>query len=483
MPVNLPALPQGVGSDPNALTLAINDRLRRISAALALARGNTAIAQMADSTTNPAAGNLAAFDGNGNITDGGLPIPGPAGPTGATGAAGAGSTVPGPAGPTGATGAAGAVGPTGAASTVPGPAGPTGLTGPTGATGAASTVAGPTGPTGLTGATGPAGPTPSGLPNLVLATNPSGSTTAPAALRALVSLDSPNNAANTSGTAANITGVLTAGSMPAFTGDATKPAGSLVTTVKGINGVLVSGLPTGLLAITTTTGVPRAATAADVTAAVTQPTGTLSIFIGGGGASNTGSYNTFIGAGCGAANTSGDSNVFVGAQSTGANNTTGYSNTFIGAGAGASNTTGYLNLFIGSAAGYYNTTGIGCTFFGEGSGYNPGNDIPQYRCVNDTLISLFGFNTMKNNAATLTNATAIGANAQATASNMVALGGAGVNRLQIGGAASIYTGAGTPNGSQVGSPGDMYLNTSGGAATTLYVKESGANTNTGWVGK
>jgi hypothetical protein len=34
MPVNLAALAQGVGSDPNALVLAINDRLRRISAAL-----------------------------------------------------------------------------------------------------------------------------------------------------------------------------------------------------------------------------------------------------------------------------------------------------------------------------------------------------------------------------------------------------------------------------------------------------------------
>ena len=44
-------------------------------------------------------------------------------------------------------------------------------------------------------------------------------------------------------------------------------------------------------------------------------------------------------------------------------------------------------------------------------------------------------------------------------------------------------GVGSPNGAIVGSPGDVYLNTSGGAGTTLYVKESGAATNTGWVGK
>jgi hypothetical protein len=86
-------------------------------------------------------------------------------------------------GATGSTGAAGPTGPTGPTGTT-GATGPAGPTGPTGATGA-------TGPTGATGATGPAGPTPSGAPNLVLATDPSGSTTDPAALRALVAADIP----------------------------------------------------------------------------------------------------------------------------------------------------------------------------------------------------------------------------------------------------------------------------------------------------
>jgi hypothetical protein len=44
-------------------------------------------------------------------------------------------------------------------------------------------------------------------------------------------------------------------------------------------------------------------------------------------------------------------------------------------------------------------------------------------------------------------------------------------------------GAGSPNGSVTGNPGDLYTNTSGGANTTLYVKESGTGTNTGWVAK
>lgn len=47
---------------------------------------------------------------------------------------------------------------------------------------------------------------------------------------------------------------------------------------------------------------------------------------------------------------------------------------------------------------------------------------------------------------------------------------------------NMYQGTGTPNGAVTATPGSMYRNLSGGAGTTLYVKESGAG-NTGWVGK
>ena len=47
----------------------------------------------------------------------------------------------------------------------------------------------------------------------------------------------------------------------------------------------------------------------------------------------------------------------------------------------------------------------------------------------------------------------------------------------------LYSGAGSPNGVVTASPPALYLNRSGGAGTTLYVKESGTNTNTGWVAK
>lgn len=44
-------------------------------------------------------------------------------------------------------------------------------------------------------------------------------------------------------------------------------------------------------------------------------------------------------------------------------------------------------------------------------------------------------------------------------------------------------GDGDPNGKVVANPGAFYLNGSGGAGNTLWVKESGVNTNTGWVAK
>lgn len=51
------------------------------------------------------------------------------------------------------------------------------------------------------------------------------------------------------------------------------------------------------------------------------------------------------------------------------------------------------------------------------------------------------------------------------------------------GASFWKTGAGSPNGSVTGRPGDLYTSTAGGASTTLYVKESGVGTTTGWVPK
>lgn len=47
----------------------------------------------------------------------------------------------------------------------------------------------------------------------------------------------------------------------------------------------------------------------------------------------------------------------------------------------------------------------------------------------------------------------------------------------------VKIGAGSPEGVVTGDIGNIYLNTSGGAGTTLYVKESGTATNVGWSAK
>lgn len=46
----------------------------------------------------------------------------------------------------------------------------------------------------------------------------------------------------------------------------------------------------------------------------------------------------------------------------------------------------------------------------------------------------------------------------------------------------FFTGTGSPEGVITARPGSMYTNESGGAGTTLYIKESGAG-NTGWIAK
>lgn len=46
----------------------------------------------------------------------------------------------------------------------------------------------------------------------------------------------------------------------------------------------------------------------------------------------------------------------------------------------------------------------------------------------------------------------------------------------------VYNGNGSPEGVVVAQPGSIYMNLSGGAGTSVYVKESGSAA-TGWVAK
>ena len=89
-----------------------------------------------------------------------------------------------------------------------------------------------------------------------------------------------------------LTGTLQAAQEPAHTGDMTNTAGSLATTVKGINGTLLSGLATGLLKNTTTTGVPSIAVASDVYGLFTNCNGSSGFFLKDGGICAAAGSNT-----------------------------------------------------------------------------------------------------------------------------------------------------------------------------------------------
>ena len=54
-------------------------------------------------------------------------------------------------------------------------------------------------------------------------------------------------------------------------------------------------------------------------------------------------------------------------------------------------------------------------------------------------------------------------------------------KIVLTGPCQLSAGAGTPEGAILGSPCDMFLRTNGGAGTVLYLKETGAATNTGWA--
>ena len=194
----------------------------------------------------------------------------------------------------------------------------------------------------------------------------------------------------------------------------------------------------------------------------------FNLFVGAGtGSRNSGFANSFVGPFAGTSNGSGFRNSFFGSQAGQANtggagnsffgslagfaNITGNDNSFFGTSAGASNTSGTNNAFFGQSAGYANTSagenaffggsagaasiGAGNSFFGASAGSQ--NTGGQYNVFvgrvagmtnttgsYNTLLG-YGANVGSNN---LTNATAIGSNAQVDQSNSLVLGSiSGVN--------------------------------------------------------
>lgn len=130
---------------------------------------------------------------------------------------------------------------------------------------------------------------------------------------------------------------------------------------------------------------------------------------GTGSALSSGSNNTFLGAWTGTATNVGGANTFLGFYS-GIANTTGGGNVFVGQGSATTNTEGSVNVFLGHAAGNGNTTGSSNVAIGKYAQFSTGG---------------------------LNYATVIGADAQATQSNTMILGGT------TGSASAVNVGLGT----------------------------------------
>ncbi len=150
-----------------------------------------------------------------------------------------------------------------------------------------------------------------------------------------------------------------------------------------------------------------------------------------GSSNNSGSYNSFFGHEVGYANTTGNYNSFFG-QNTGHDNTIGEYNSFFGLGAGSKNYSGNYNSFFGLGAGNGNTTGQFNTSNGSFSLHT--NIFGSYNTTMGYNSDVF--------TASLTNATAIGANARADCSNCLVLGSVfGLN----GATSGVNVGIGTTN--------------------------------------
>jgi trimeric autotransporter adhesin len=166
-------------------------------------------------------------------------------------------------------------------------------------------------------------------------------------------------------------------------------------------------------------------------------TGNTRVGYAASGAISSGSYNTSIGFQAGRTLSSGINNTYIGTQA-GDDNSAGNENTAVGKDAGYLSA-GNANSYFGVYAGYF-ATGSNNTFVGKASGFaNTTGDNNTYLGAN------------AGGSAALTNATAIGRSATATANNQIVLGNPSVNQVTTSGAINSglgYTIAGAATSGQ-----------------------------------
>jgi len=242
----------------------------------------------------------------------------------------------------------------------------------------------------------------------------------------------------------------------------------------GLN-TLVLGVNSGLA---NTTG--SANSFVGINAGQNNTTGSSNQFFGfnAGRSTTTGGNNSFFGDAAGINNTNGVSNSYFGALSgfnatgsqnsffgdrAGGSNTTGSSNSFFGSHAGAAASATSNNAYVGAQAGTNATSGGANSFFGANAGLN---------LASGASVTLMGANTSAPSG--LDHATAIGADAAATASNTIVLGRT-ADLTQVSGIVNVVGSQVNFAGSRVlANPGNsnLFVGTGAGSANTT----AGANT-------
>ncbi len=130
------------------------------------------------------------------------------------------------------------------------------------------------------------------------------------------------------------------------------------------------------------------------------------------------------------------------------------------------------NIMSGTDIGIPSCSDCNSTFVNEG----------QADAITSEMIA-FNYATSSSEGGSATNALACNGDAVCEMIGFSASGSGTISGNLGIGSATIRSGAGSPEGVVTGNVGDLYLRTDGGAGTTLYVKENGNSTNTGWVGK
>ena len=209
-----------------------------------------------------------------------------------------------------------------------------------------------------------------------------------------------------------------------------------VTTANGVSGTVATATTTPAITLSLGAITPTSVNGAGISTNGNF-SGTQNLWVGGGGASATGTGNVSVGYYAGTGNTTGGTNTFIGA-SAGANITTGFSNVAIGSSAlqGLYPYSAYGNCAIGLGALTALTTGNNNIAIGDQAGYGVNGSFSTFNSTSTTSLYIGSSTTPSANGNT--NEVVIGNAANGNGSNTATIGNASITNTYIRGLTYDY---------------------------------------------